>query len=186
MRRGHLHFVGLFSSRFQPKRGRVPLQFSAMRINLYNKRKRNGGEERKKKGGKSPSWSRCSWIEIFPARRCQQERYAGFRLIDKTVAAGCNSFPYHWPSSRSGYRGRCTLRARSSFHRLRSSRIERWRSSATGLVSGAKTSRVHASVVTENDVHRSTRLFGVLPAVQARPRLTCYVNLLHLGYGCSR
>lgn len=52
-----------------------------------------------------------------------------FRLIDKTVAAGCDSFPYHWPSSRSGYRGRCTLRARSSFHRLHSSRIEHWLSS---------------------------------------------------------
>lgn len=51
----------------------------------------------------------------------------------------------------------------------------------TGLVSGAKVSRARV-VVTENDVYRSTRLFGVLSAAQARPRLTCYVNLLHLGY----
>lgn len=85
-------------------------------------------KEARRKKSQSASWtagSRC-----FPRGGANKNNIAaGFRLIDKTVAAGCNSFPYHWPSSRSDYRGRCTLRVRSSFHRLRSSRIERWLSS---------------------------------------------------------
>ena len=92
------------------------------------KKKEKKREEEKKR---RKIRTRAFWIEdiYFPRGDANKNGIGVFRLIDKTVAAGCNSFPYHWPSSRSGYRGRCTLRARSSFHRLRSSRIEHWLSS---------------------------------------------------------
>lgn len=126
----HLHHHRSIPQTMTQKRC-VPLQFSLTRINLeYILGKKRGVKKKEKKREEEKKRrkirTRAFWIEdiYFPRGDANKNGIGVFRLIDKTVAAGCNSFPYHWPSSRSGYRGRCTLRARSSFHRLRSSRIE--------------------------------------------------------------
>lgn len=122
----HLHLIVPFPRPHIEAMRSTPILFDANQPRILGKKKRGEKKEKKKKDQNSCILDRDIY---FPRGDANKNGIGVFRLIDKTVAAGCNSFPYHWPSSRSGYRGRCTLRARSSFHRLRSSRIEHWLSS---------------------------------------------------------
>lgn len=117
----HLHLIVSFPRPHIEAMRSTPILFDANQPRILGKKKRGEKKEKKKKDQNSCILDRDIY---FPRGDANKNGIGVFRLIDKTVAAGCNSFPYHWPSSRSGYRGRCTLRARSSFHRLRSSRIE--------------------------------------------------------------